>query len=139
MSVTGRWEGKLIDVTGIAATLTLDLDDSSGEAKGDFSAAFLPEEGGCCEPVGPRQVQTGPVHAKIDEERGTIELVCEMTIGLRPVIVAVDGRLVDADPHARRAMVGCFDIREGIETLTLEGGGALLWEYARDHKAEGDE
>lgn len=138
MSVTGRWEGKLIDVTGIAAALTLDLEDSKGEAKGDFSAAFLPEPGGCCEPIGPRQVQTGPVRAKVDEKQGTIELVCEMTIGLRPVLVAVDGRLVDADPHAKRAMVGCFDIHEGVETLTLEGGGALLWEYARDRTPEGD-
>jgi hypothetical protein len=137
MSVTGRWEGKLIDVTGIAAALTLDLDHSNDEARGDFSAAFLPEEDGC-DPVGPRQVQTGPVRAKVDEERGTIELVCEMTIGLRPVLVAVDGRLVDANPHAKRAIVGCFDIREGVETLTLEGGGALLWEYARDRAPEGD-
>jgi hypothetical protein len=60
MSVTGRWEGKLIDVTGIAASLTLDLEDSKGEAKGDFSAAFLPEPGGCCEPVGPRQSRLVP-------------------------------------------------------------------------------
>ena len=124
MSMTGHWEGKLIDVTGIAAALTLDLDGSGGEAKGDFSAAFLPDEGGCCDDARPRQVQTGPVHAKVDEAKGRVELVCEMTIGLRPVVVVVDGRLVEADPHAKRAVLGCFDIREGVETLTLEAGGA---------------
>lgn len=139
MSMTGHWEGKLIDVTGIAAALTLDLDDSGGEAKGDFSAAFLPEPGCGCEDAAPRQVQSGPVSAKVDEQQGSIELACEMTIGLRPVVVAVHGRVVDADPHAARALVGCFDIQEGVETLTLEGGGALLWEYARDRKPEGDE
>lgn len=139
MSISGRWEGKLIDVTGIAAALTLDLEESGGEAKGDFTAAFLPAADGCCDAGGPRQAQTGPVRGSVDEKAGTILLECEMTIGRRPILVAVDGRLVDADPHATRALVGCFDIREGVETLTLEGGGALLWAYARDRKPEGDD
>lgn len=131
MSVSGRWEGKLIDVTGLVAALTLDLDDSSGKAKGDFSAAFIPEADGCCDTPAPRQIQTGPVTAKIDEGAGRITLQCEMTIGLRPIVVSVDGRIVEADPHAKRAIIGCFDIREGVETLTLEGGGAVLWQYAQ--------
>ena len=130
MSVTGRWEGKLVDVTGIAAALTLDLTHSGGKATGDFSAAFLPEDDGCCDRPAPRQVQTGPVTAKVDERAGRITLECKMTIGLRPISVTVDGQIVKADPHARRAILGCFDIGEGVGTLTLEGGGAVLWQYA---------
>jgi hypothetical protein len=130
MSVTGRWEGKLVDVTGIAAALTLDLTDKAGNATGDFSAAFLPDEDDCCNRPAPTQAQTGPVTAKVDEKAGRIKIECTMTIGLRPISVTVDGRIVKADPHARRAIVGCFDIREGVETLTLEGGGAVLWQYA---------
>ena len=130
MSVSGRWEGKLIDVTGMAAAITLDLDESGGKGKGDFSAAFLPDSYGCCDTPTPRQVQTGPVTAQVDEKAGRITLQCEMTIGLRPIVVNVDGRIVEADPHAARAILGCFDIREGVETLTLEGGGAVLWQYA---------
>jgi hypothetical protein len=121
----------LVDVSGIAAALTLDLKESKGKAHGDFSVAFLPEADGCCDTPSRRQVQTGPVSATVDEKAGRIVLECEMSIGLRPISVVVDGRIVDADPHAKRAIVGCFDIREGVETLTLEGGGAVLWEYAQ--------
>ena len=129
MTVSGRWEGKLIDVTGIAAALTLDLDDSDGSARGDFTAAFLPPGDDCGDTPAARQVQSGPVTATVDEDRGRIRLDYEMTVGLRPVVVSVDGRIVPADPHAGRAIVGCFEIREGADTLTLGGGGAVLWQY----------
>lgn len=131
MSVDGHWEGKLIDATGLAALLTLDLTESGGELKGDFGASFLPEAGDCCDTPKPRQVQTGPVTGTVDEAAGTVRLDCEMTIGLKPIVVALDGRLVDADPHAVQAIAGCFHIREGVETLTLEGGGCVLWQYAQ--------
>ena len=76
-------------------------------------------------------MQTGPVTAQVDEKAGRIRIQCEMSIGLRPIVVSVDGRVVDADPHAKRDIIGCFDILEGAETLTLEGGGAVLWQYAQ--------
>jgi hypothetical protein len=129
MSVSGHWEGKLVDVTGLAALIAFDLTDVGGDVRGDFSITLLPEAGSCSEPSGPPQVQTGSVEGRADEASGRVELRYRVATGPQLVAVSVDGRLVGALPHARQAILGCFEIQEGFDRLTLEDGGAVLWQY----------
>lgn len=128
MSVAGHWEGKLVDVTGLTAYLALDLQGAGTSLQGDFSVQLLPEAGGFGEPPGLPPVQKGPVKGSVDEANGRIELRYAMPVGTQPV-VSIDGRLTGALPHAKQAIFGCFQIHEGLGTLTLEGGGVVLWQY----------
>ena len=130
MNVQGRWEGKLLDISGPAALIVLNLRDRGGELSGDFSVSFLsPAEDGCGD-TPQRLAQVGPVTGKSDKETDRVVLNYEMTIDLQPVSVTFEGRARRADPHALRAVIGLYDVRKGGEKLTLEGGACVLWLYA---------
>ncbi len=36
----------------------------------------------------------------------------------------------DAAPHAKAAMYGTYDVVEGADVLTLQGGACVMWQYA---------
>jgi len=131
MKLNGRWEGKLLDVSGPEALLTLDLKESDNKISGDFTVSFLsPGEGGCCGPV-KRMGQVGPVSGKIDAQKGRIQFDYEITINLEPVAVSFEGLLTDADPHASQALIGCYSVGRGAGALTLDGGACVLWQFAQ--------
>ena len=125
----GRWQGKLVDASGVSGLLTMDLKDSKGELSGDFSVSFLPPGDGCCSPDAPTLAQTGPVRGTADRETGEVTFGYEMSIGLEAVAVRFRGTQVKTSPHAARAVYGCFDIEKGGDVLTLDGGACVLWRY----------
>ncbi len=128
MSVKGRWEGKLVDSTGVTAAVEMDLVDNKGRLSGDFKVFFLSERGCGGRPIR-RLAQTGEVKGSYSARRDTVRLAYEVTLGLKPVAVRLDARLTEAGNHARQAIVGCFTA-EGDDELTLMGGGVVLWQYA---------
>lgn len=131
MSADGRWEGKLADITGVTAALTLDLKGQRGKLSGDFSVAFLPPTDEGCVSPDRRLAQTGQVAGTYDEGAGSVVLRYELTIGLEPVAVTLEATMMDADPHAGTALRGCYEIENGRGALTLDGGGCVLWRYGR--------
>ncbi|PYS98763.1 MAG: hypothetical protein DMF63_14325 [Acidobacteria bacterium] len=132
MKLDGRWEGKLLDVSGPEALLTLDLAVTDNKIRGDFSVAFIPPSGenGCCGDV-PRLAQIGAVNGRIDAKTGRIQLSYEVSTNLTSASVTFDGVLKDADPHARQAFVGTYGVGKGGESLSLEGGSCVLWQFAQ--------
>jgi len=132
MKLDGRWEGKLLDVSGPEALLTLDLSVTDNKIRGDFSVAFISPSGknGCCGDV-PRLAQVGPVNGRIDNKSGRVQLSYEVSTNLTSVSVSFDGVLKDADPHARQAFVGVYDVGKGGDNLSLEGGSCVLWQFAQ--------
>lgn len=130
MNVSGRWEGKLLDMTGPAALLELNLKSSGGRVAGDFAVSFVSsDEAGCSGPTR-RLAQVGPVSGKFDAKGNRVQLSYDITIGLEPVAVAFEGVMTNADPHARRALVGSYSVGKGAGQLTLEGGACVLWLFA---------
>lgn len=127
MSASGHWDGRLVDVTGVTALLTLDLDAAGTDLQGSFSIGLLREVGESGDAQG--QLQTGPVVGTVGEDGARIELRYRLSVGGQTVAVSVDGRLAVAYPHAKQAILGCFEIHEGANTLTLQGGGVVLWQY----------
>jgi len=131
MSLNGRWEGKLLDVSGPTGLVVLTLKSSGATFAGDFSISFLPpEDAECCSSGSRRLTQSGLVSGKLDSRTGRLRLNYEMTIDLNPVSVVLDGIVVKADPHARRALIGSYTVEKGSEMLSLAGGGCVLWLYA---------
>ena len=128
MSLKGRWEGKLVDASGATAIIELDIKDKDGRLNGDFSLYFLVDDPGCCGPQR-RLAQSGPVRGKV-KRNGSVRLDYKVTAGLKPVAVAFEGRLSETNGHAKQALVGCFEARAGQDVLSLQGGGAVLWQYA---------
>lgn len=128
MSLKGRWEGKLVDASGASAIIELDLNDKSGRLSGDFSLYFLADDPGCCGPQR-RLAQTGPVRGQI-KRNGTVRIDYKVTAGLKPVAVTFEGKLSETNGHAKNALVGCYEASAGQGALTLQGGGAVLWQYA---------
>lgn len=130
MRIDGKWEGKLLDASGPSALVVLHLKSVGDKIKGDFSVSFVSPSDGCgCDGPVSRVAQTGPVSGKYDSKANRVQLSYDLTIGLEPTSVAFECSVVNADPHARRAMVGCYAISNGGKTLTLEGGGCVLWLY----------
>jgi hypothetical protein len=131
VSVRGRWEGKLADMSGPTALLVLDLKEDGTRVAGDFSISFLPPADDGCAAPDRRLAQTGTVEGTYDKKARRVSLRYELSIGLEPVVVALEGTLAPADPHARQALRGCYEIQQGRKTLTLDGGGCVLWQYGR--------
>ena len=48
-----------------------------------------------------------------------------------PAEFQFEGKMVDADPHARHAIFGCYEIREGSARSHFQGGYCVLWRYGR--------
>lgn len=131
MNVNGRWEGKLLDMLGPTAMVVLNLRNTGRGLGGDFSVSFLPPEGGgCCGSHVGRQAQSGSVAGRLDARGTRMRLDYTMTIDFKPVEVAFECTVVNADPHARRAMFGVYRVANGSESLSLQGGACVLWLYA---------
>lgn len=130
MNLSGRWEGKFLDTSGPMALVTLSLQGKGDAVAGDFEMAFVSLEDGCCG-SGRQASQVGSVKGKFDPKSGQVTLDYQISIGLKPVNVRFSARVVKADPHARRAMLGCFDITQRDGPLSLEGGACVLWDYAQ--------
>lgn len=128
MSLDGRWEGKLLDATGPTARLVLDLQQKKGELTGRYAVTFLSEDMTGCGDAVDQVAQEGEVTGTVEGDQ--VVLVQDLQIGGKPVRVRFECRLAPADPHALRAMAGCFDVEKGGGQLTLEGGGCVLWLYA---------
>jgi hypothetical protein len=130
MSLDGRWEGKLVDVTGVSGVITLTLKERRGKVEGDYSVYFLSQEGsGCCGPE--RQlVQSGIVSGKYDAGKRSLTISYPLSVGGKPAQIQLDATLRAAMPHARQALFGCYGVDGGLSELTVEGGGIVLWQYA---------
>jgi hypothetical protein len=134
VSLSGHWEGRLIDAGGATGLFALDLRDSRGKLSGDFAFSFVSDDDDCGVPP-QRMAQSGAVEGSVKGDRLTLEY--EITIGLEPIAVRLEGEVVDAMPHARRAVMGCYDIAKGGKTLTLDGGACVLWLYGEGPKPRG--
>jgi len=130
MNLTGTWEGKLLDVSGPMAMIKLTLKGDAKSVAGDFELAFVSTEDGCCG-SSRMPAQVGSVKGTVDEASGQVTLSYAVSIGLQPVNVGFTAQVVDADPHARRAMLGCYQMEaKGSGPLSLEGGACVLWQFA---------
>jgi len=129
MSISGQWEGKLIDVTGVTATVQLALKEARGRVEGDFALYFVPQsEGACCQ-ADRRLAQAGPVVGRYNAKSKTLNIDYTLTVGLKPASVHLDAALRDAHPHAKQSLLGCYRVSSGEADLTLEGGGIVLWQF----------
>jgi len=128
MSISGKWEGKLVDATGAMASIELNMADKDGRVAGDFGLYFLVDDPGCCGPQR-RLSQTGEVRGQVRRD-GSVRLDYKVMAGLKPVAVVFEGRLSETNGHAKQALLGCFEASDGQDALTLRGGGAVLWQYA---------
>ena len=130
MSINGKWQGKLIDASGVRGKLDLSIIESKGRVKGDFEIRFVSEDSGCCNSGDQRAVQSGPVDGKFDSKSGKLILAYGLTVGLKPIKVQLDAMLSDVkNVHAAQSILGCYDVESGSADLTLEGGGVVLWNY----------
>lgn len=136
MSLSGKWEGKLLDTSGVISLLDLQLNERDGKIEGEFRAYFLSTDAnGCCGPT-KRLVQIAPVAGEFDKKNDQVYLNYELKLGDRSFAVSFEGDLVKADPHALRAIRGCYRIEESSERLGLEGGACVLWLYATPENKE---
>jgi hypothetical protein len=126
MTLSGHWEGKLVDAVGVQALIEMDLSERNGRLSGDFST-YLISEGDDCRGTTRRLAQTGEVKGT-HTKRNAVRLRYEVTMGLEPVKVELSGRSTGAGNHASEAIVGCYET-EGGGDLTLRGGGVVLWKY----------
>lgn len=135
MNLAGKWEGKLLDVSGPMAMIRLTLKGDAKSVVGDFEIAFVSTEDGCCG-SSRMPAQVGSVKGEVNEKSGQVKLVYAVSIGLQPVNVSFTAQVVDADPHARRAMLGCYEMAGRGEPLSLEGGACVLWQFAEKKPAK---
>ena len=136
MSATGFWEGKLIDATGPAALIQLDLTSRGGRVRGEFRATFLPPPDVDCGPTSPKMVASGPVEGS-ETKRGAIRVKSKLETSGASIVVAFSAEPGEADPHAKRALFGSYEVLDGADALTMQGGACVLWQYAggRSRKA----
>jgi len=129
MNIEGRWEGKLLDMSGLDALVTANLKEENSKITGDFSVYFIsPAEGDCGKTVR-RLAQTGPVFGKIDKETNNVQLNHKLTLEGKPGELSFTGTLTKADPHAKSAIYGHYEIVKGDIPITVEGGTCILWFY----------
>ena len=129
MSISGTWSGKLIDASGPAALVHLDLASRGGKIRGEFRVTFLPPPDAECGSSTPRVVASGPVSGT-EYKSGVVRIRSKMeTVGVK---VAVDLRVEPGDPgaHARKALYGCYEVLDGADVLSMQGGGCVLWQYS---------
>ena len=129
MSVTGRWEGKLVDATGPTARVDLQLKSSRGRVQGEFRATFLPPTDSSCGPAAPRMVASGDIKGT-ERKDGGIRVRTSLETAGSTIEVELNADPSNADPHARRALFGTFRVLLGADVLTMQGGSTVLWDYA---------
>lgn len=129
MKISGHWDGKLLDASGVTALVEVELESSGDKLRGTFRATLLPDpEDSCGGPVR-GQVTSAPVTGDVTDE-GRIRLSTTLEFGGETVLVNFDARLGDPDPQALSAFFGSYDIGKGASALTLQGGSCVLWKYA---------
>ena len=129
MSVTGRWEGKMLDASGTTSRVVLDLNDSGRKVTGDFSVYIDSGRDGCCGGK-THLAQVAPVSGSFASRGRRLKLKYRLDVGKSPVEVAFDAELVEADPHARRAFLGTYSVGDKEARIGMEGGSCVLWQYA---------
>jgi hypothetical protein len=129
MSINGRWEGKLNDVTGVTAVVQAALRESSGKVEGDFDVYLVSQGDASCCQVERQLVHSGPVGGRYDAKKGRVAIDYKLTIGMKPVSIHLDAAVREAAPHAKQSIHGCYRVDSGGSDLTLEGGGIVLWQY----------
>jgi hypothetical protein len=129
MSVSGHWDGKLLDVSGVDALIALDLRESGQEVKGKFTATLLPAAEDVCGGATRGPSMSGPIAGTVDA-RGNLVLKSELESQGQRIVAVFSARPGKPDPHARLAFFGGYDVQEGASALTLQGGACVLWQFA---------
>lgn len=130
MSVAGKWEGKMLDASGPAARVVATLEQSDSRIKGEFSVYVASaRDDSCCGSSDWKLAQTAPVTGKYTERGGKVSLSYKLDVGKEPVGVSFEAKLAEADPHARRALVGSYVVHDAEQRLGFEGGACVLWLY----------
>lgn len=130
MSVVGKWEGKLLDASGPVARIVALFKQTRDRITGEFSVYMESARGGCCSGNW-RLVQTAPVKGTFSGKDQRLRLAYELEVGDKPVGVVFDARLVKADPHATRALVGSYTVSDEGRQIGLDGGTCILWLYRK--------
>jgi hypothetical protein len=130
MNVSGNWEGKLLDVSGPSARVTAQLQQSESRIKGQFSVYLESARDGCAS-TGWKLAQTAPVTGTYSIRTEQYRLKYTLAIGSTPVNVVFIAKMTDADPHARRAMIGSYSVSDGEGQIGFEGGACVLWLYRK--------
>jgi hypothetical protein len=128
MNLSGNWEGKLLDTSGSAARVTTSLKLLKNRVTGDFSVYFESARDGC-DFTGWKLAQTAPMSGTYTARGDKLRLKYKLEIGSKPVDVVFQARIINADPHARRALVGSYTVTDKEQEIGFEGGVCLLWLY----------
>ena len=127
MDVSGEWEGKLLDMSGPTARVKATLKQSDSRISGEF-AVYIESARDCCD-SGPRLAQIAPASGTVSSDN--VQLRYELAIGEKPIGVVFEGAIRDADPHARRALMGSYTVTDDSRQLGFEGGTCMLWSYRK--------
>ncbi len=130
MSVNGTWQGKLLDTSGSTSRVMMELSESGRKVAGEFSVYLEAGRDGCGF-SGWSLAQVAPVAGNFASKGARLKLKYELKIGPKPIRVDFDARMVDADPHARNALVGTYTVRDDSRQIGFEGGGCVLWRYSK--------
>ena len=128
MDISGDWEGKLLDASGPVARVTAALKQSDTGITGEFSVYIESARDGCAGP-GSRLAQVAPATGTASGEK--VQLKYELAVGAKPIGVLFEGQVRDADPHARRALVGSYTVTDESGQLGFEGGSCVLWSFRK--------
>jgi hypothetical protein len=128
MPVTGKWEGKLLDAGGTTARIVAALKQSENRITGEFSVYIASARDGCGSSSF-RHVHTAAVNGTYGSRGETVQLKYDLDLGPKPVGVVFDARVTDADPHARRALIGSYSVTDDAKQVGFEGGACVLWQY----------
>ena len=81
-------------------------------------------------------VASGPVQGT-ETRGGLVRIKSRLKTGDTSIVVAFSAEPGEADPHAKRALFGSYQVEEGADALTMQGGACVLWQYAgaRNRKA----
>ncbi len=136
MKVTGHWDGKLLDASGVSALVALDLQVSPrGRVKGRFTATILPAVEDICGGATRGPVTSGPIEGAVDAD-GRLDLRTALETGGEKIVAHFTARPGKPDPHARAAFYGGYEVVEGASALTLQGGACVLWQYVGTKRGE---
>ncbi len=128
MSVAGKWEGKLLDTSGVAAKVEAELTQKQTAVAGQFSVYFASarDDCGCADWT---LAQTAAVKGTYRSRGEQVRLKYVVDLGGRPVNVVFQAKLTKADPHASKALVGSYTVTDEEQELGFEGGACVLWLY----------
>jgi hypothetical protein len=135
VGIGGRWEGKMLDASGAASRVVLDLDDSSARIVGDFSVYIDSARDGCDSGCGgPKLSHVASVTGRYAERNNLVRLTYQLDGAKATTTVKFSAKLAEADPHASRAFVGTYSVDDETGRIGMEGGACVLWQYAQAKK-----